>query len=281
MIQIIFLLFLLMIIYFIPSKIFIQVDIQFLLLLPFLLFKNYFSILYLFFYSLKMINYELKEKYSSELVPKQIFQTWHTKEVPPHMAECMERNKKLYPDFKFILFDDNECREYLIKNFPKEYIDTFDKLKPGSYKADLWRLCVLYKEGGIYMDAKITLMETSNLNELIKDEHVVEDVPAYFKDSLGVYNAFMIFKPRNPYVKKCMDKIIENVKNNYYGECPLDVTGPRMMGKIYLQNKDIAPKLIIDRYPIFGDYDKYREECLTHRKTKKYSDLWSERDIYN
>ena len=33
------------------------------------------------------------------------------------------------------------CRDFIQKHFNMETLWAFDKLKPGAYKADLWRYC--------------------------------------------------------------------------------------------------------------------------------------------
>ncbi len=92
------------------------------------------------------------------LVPKQIFQTWCTKKLPENMGKCVQKLKQDNPEFRHFLFDDLDCEKYLKKYFSNFYgvnvHKAFLKLIPGAYKADLWRLCVLYREGGIYLDIK-------------------------------------------------------------------------------------------------------------------------------
>ena len=53
------------------------------------------------------------------------------------------------PEFNHYLYDDKMCREFIKQNFQKCFY-VFDKLKPGAYKADLWRYCILYKWRYLY-----------------------------------------------------------------------------------------------------------------------------------
>jgi mannosyltransferase OCH1-like enzyme len=70
------------------------------------------------------------------------------------MQECVDKLKKDNPEFEYHFYDDNQCREYIKDNFNKDVLHAFDKLIPGAFKADLWRYCILYKKGGIYLDIK-------------------------------------------------------------------------------------------------------------------------------
>jgi len=87
-------------------------------------------------------------------IPLNIFQTWHTKNLPPSMIDSVENIKMNNKNFNYKLFDDEDCRNFIKNNFDGSVLYAFDSLKPGAYKADLWRYCVLYILGGIYIDIK-------------------------------------------------------------------------------------------------------------------------------
>jgi mannosyltransferase OCH1-like enzyme len=97
------------------------------------------------------IPYPLKTNYNI-VIPTNIFQTWHSKLLPPLMAKSILLIKHLNPRFKYFLYDDNECREFIKNNFKSDVLWAYDSLIPGAYKADLWRYCVLFIHGGIYLD---------------------------------------------------------------------------------------------------------------------------------
>ena len=100
------------------------------------------------------ISYPNKLNYNS-IIPLNIFQTWWTKEnLTPCMFQCINIIKNNNPRFNYRLFDDNDCREFIEKNFNSVVLKAYDSLIPGAYKADLWRYCVLFKLGGIYLDIK-------------------------------------------------------------------------------------------------------------------------------
>ena len=123
-----------------------------------------------------------KTEYNS-VIPLKIFQTWHTKELPPDMKITVEKLKERHPRFEHFLFDDNDCRDFIIKNFDNNVVKAFDSLIPGAYKADLWRYCVLYINGGIYMDIKYSCTNSFRLIELTEKEHWVLDI-----DGNNIYN---------------------------------------------------------------------------------------------
>ena len=95
----------------------------------------------------------LKEHYDIK-IPLNIFQTWHSKILPVGMAQSVLMIKKLNPRFKYFLFDDNDCLEFIKNNYDENVLNAYNSLIPGAYKADLWRYCILYKKGGLYLDIK-------------------------------------------------------------------------------------------------------------------------------
>ena len=224
-------------------------------------------------------------------IPLNIFQTWHTKDLPPKMKECVEELKNKNPEFKHYLFDDNDCREFIKENFNADVLYAYDNLIPGAYKADLWRYCVLYIHGGIYMDIKFMCVNGFRLIELTDKEYFVKDRP-----NDCTYTALIVSKPGNNIFLKCIEKIVKNVKTKYYGETALDPSGPGLVGQF---TKHLFPSMElkfanttipnrIDKYYmtyknkiVLTYYDGYRDEQKKFQKNKYYSDLWHERNIYN
>jgi len=162
------------------------------------------------------------------IIPLNLYTTWHTKDLPIKMKENVDLLKQQNPEFNFYLFDDYDCRNFIEENFNENVLNAFDMLIPGAYKADLWRYCVLYINGGIYLDIKFHCVNDFKLIELTDKEYFVRDF-----GNLGIYNAFMIVLPQNEIMLKCINQIVINVNNKYYGNDSLSVTGPNLLGSFY------------------------------------------------
>ena len=50
------------------------------------------------------------------VIPQNIFQTWHSKLLPPLMFNAVQKIKKINPRFHYKLYDDNDCRELIKKS---------------------------------------------------------------------------------------------------------------------------------------------------------------------
>ena len=104
----------------------------------------------------------------------------------------------------------------------------------------------------------------------------------------------MACKKGNILLFKCIRQIVENVKNNFYGESPLSPTGPKMMGSVIVNNNLAANIDMVhydgggyviykNRFVISTEYPEYENERkLQNNKnnTKRYDKLWENKTIY-
>jgi mannosyltransferase OCH1-like enzyme len=233
------------------------------------------------------IPYPIKQYYNT-VIPLKIYQTWHTKNLPPLMSNSVNKIKINNPAFNHYLFDDDDCRNFIKNNFSLEILNAYDTLIPGAYKADLWRYCILYKNGGIYIDIKYEPVNHFKFINLNEKEHWVLDA-----DKNGIYNALMICKPNNPILLKAINKTVQHVNNRYYGNCPLDPTGPTMLAQFFSNaeknNFDMYHSWVLsfenryiyfNNYLVFKSYKGYLDEYNHNKKSEYYSSLWSARKIY-
>ena len=104
--------------------------------------------------NIKFTNFLIKDSYKS-VIPLNIYLTWSNKQLPEKMQENVDIMRKVNPEFNIQIFDCDQRRDFIKNNFHEDILIAYDTLKPGAYKADLWRLCVLYVNGGIYADIKL------------------------------------------------------------------------------------------------------------------------------
>jgi mannosyltransferase OCH1-like enzyme len=248
--------------------------------------------------TIKSANFEIKDSYNS-VVPLNLYLTWGTKKIPIKMQENVDRMRKVNPEFNIQIYDDNDCREFIKNNFPEDILIAYDTLKPGAFKADLWRLCVLYINGGIYTDIKLNCINNFKFIALTEREHLVLDRPGFWKEGeIGFYNALMVAKPKNNLLLRCINKISKNVKNKYYDYNCLYPTGPGLLGEEYIKmirenestmeeelNKlDLCmdnEQIIFNNVAILDHYKEYRNEQNKFAKTQTYLKIYFLKQIYN
>jgi mannosyltransferase OCH1-like enzyme len=229
------------------------------------------------------------------IIPKVLYKTGVEKHnnLSPQMLELFKKIKNDNPDIKIVYFDNDECRDFILKHFGNNVLQAFDALLPGSYKADLFRYCILYINGGIYGDLTQTYNYPFNrIIDYTKEMCLTRDRVFGHKD-FGIQISFIASKPRLNIYKCAIKSVIDNINNNYYGLTSIDPTGPRLFKLCYNKEKDNInhqmiieerggkitfidePKLtvIINKLP---DVDK----ILKRNYKMRYPSQWKNKNIY-
>jgi hypothetical protein len=167
-------------------------------------------------------------------IPKIIWQTMKTNQVPVLMKNYADSWIELNPEYEYRFCDDNDIIDFLKKHFP-EYLGGYQNLKYGASKADLWRYLIIYKYGGVYADIDCKCINPLR-NWIDKD--------AKFVTALGTNNDIcqwlIISVPKNPIFLRAAQKTLRNSENNnrlssYYGfeyiEKKLVIRGKKRMSK--------------------------------------------------
>jgi len=123
---------------------------------------------------------------------KTIYMTY--KKTIPNIV--FDRWNSLNKEHKIELSLDDDCIDFLQKNFNSYIVDLFLKIPQGMYKADLWRLCKLYICGGVYAD--VDLVPHLDLDKLDKD---ITFYSCLAFNNCSIFQAFMInYKPKSPLI---------------------------------------------------------------------------------
>jgi hypothetical protein len=138
-------------------------------------------------------------------------QTYHDLSKLP--SKIQQQFSDLAPDFPRQLFDDDSAIQYIQKHFGEEWVLLFRGFKKGAHKADLFRYCYLYIQGGIYLDIKTQLVVPlstiyddldragSCMATCFSDAHLFAP---YSWFSYNVYQGIIFAKARNPIFLECM-----------------------------------------------------------------------------
>lgn len=121
-------------------------------------------------------------------------------------------------------YSGNDCREYIKKHYDQRVLDAFDKVKPYSYKCDLFRYLVLHQEGGWYSDMRQVCLESlDSLSGTGHEFYCAIDCPP---NERCMYTAFIGSVPGHPIAKKTFELILWNIEHEHYGQDCLYPTGP-------------------------------------------------------
>ena len=104
------------------------------------------------------------------------------------------------------------CEQFLLDQFSELHRSIFKFIPDGPIKSDFWRLCILYKYGGIYVDADIHPLVPLN-NYLSRSSDFVTCITK----SNGNFNPHFIAARKNePILKQCIEEYIQFYKKQSY-----------------------------------------------------------------
>lgn len=90
------------------------------------------------------------------MIPKIIHYCWLSKDrFPSKIAYCINSWKKIIPDYEFVLWDWDKCKEENILN--DWVVEAFNN-KKYAFACDYIRLYAVYKYGGIYLDSDVEVI---------------------------------------------------------------------------------------------------------------------------
>jgi hypothetical protein len=161
-------------------------------------------------------------------IPQIIFQTWKEGLKTPEMEATIATFQN-QSGYVYNCLTDAQCAAFLHQEFGERFYKAYKVLAPGAYRADFWRYCILYKYGGVYADAKTSLLR--NLDEIIRpnDELIlVRDIP-----SQCILNGFIACTPGHPLLGIVLAMSLERIEKRDYGTGPLDITGPHLFGRAF------------------------------------------------
>ncbi len=164
------------------------------------------------------------------LIPNQVYQTWKRPCVDETMARVMTAFRQVNAGFGFHFFDDARMQAYMDEVWGGHDIHgVFTATRHGAARADIWRYCILYERGGVYLDIdstlKIKLDELpKGIAELIsfetnpllsqtdpalfpEDARYLAPPPALLHPGHLVLNWCLMFCPKHPVLERVIERI--------------------------------------------------------------------------
>jgi mannosyltransferase OCH1-like enzyme len=164
------------------------------------------------------------------MIPKNIFQSWITKELHPEIQKKVNTIKELNPEYIYQLYTDSEIDEFVNTFYPGKISECFNRLNIPVAKVDFWRYLVLYEYGGVYVDLDSSI--NISLDDFIR-ENDSAIITAETNPNTFVQWA-LIFDKRHPILKKVIEVVVDNIENNSYPNDVLQMTGPQAYSKAIL-----------------------------------------------
>jgi len=167
-----------------------------------------------------------------QMIPKKIFQTWTTHQISSELQSIIDTWKNINPEYEYKMYDNQESEHFIKEYFGDRIYNVYNKIVPGAFKADLWRYCILYKYGGVYVD--IDTICLGKLDDFLQDYEFVVPVDLnenVYEGKHNLFNTFIASEPMSNLLENCIKRILYAVENNIIPKSKLDFTGPGLLGR--------------------------------------------------
>ncbi|MBX9830083.1 MAG: mannosyltransferase [Xanthobacteraceae bacterium] len=158
-------------------------------------------------------------------IPKVIWQTNYSDRVTIAVYFNYLCNRWLSPTYAYRFMDTGERAAFIKANFPAEVFESYSKLQIGAAQADLWRVLVLYRLGGVYLD--IDAHAAWPLGFAIKPDR--EELFIEHRDG-ELSNYFMASVPGNPRLELVIKSMLDNI-NRAASDNVFELTGPAVLNR--------------------------------------------------
>lgn len=165
---------------------------------------------------------------AEELVPRIYHSVSRDKTQSYHQMATTAQN----PTFERHHVGDEEAAQFISENCGSEALEAYNCFAPPAYRADLFRFCALYSQGGVYLDADIMpFVPLEKIYSPCSVATVGHDFP--WSNKKGKQMKILASAPKAPIFQCAIETIVNNVKARYYPETELELTGPQMLHKCY------------------------------------------------
>ena len=164
----------------------------------------------------------------------QIFQIYiqdiDNEPLPEPIQECIATVINNKSELNHYLLGNEALREVIRTNLDSDVLNAYDRLVPYTYKSDLGRHCLLYLFGGWYLDATVRLQKVIPVRVDAKLV-VFKDAPNPGMPSWDLSTSVIYGNKGHKVFEMMIQRIVQNVKEEFYGTTPLSPTGPTLFGK--------------------------------------------------
>ena len=169
---------------------------------------------------------------NTPIIPKIIHKTSALSKDEIFACHHFKKLINLHPEYTIKYYTNDDVEAYMKQHFDYDNIyEAYSNLVPWAYKIDIFRLCVLYNEGGIYSDIGHDMIVS--FDTIIEEADFILCLDQGLCGQKGyIHNALMCTYPKNELFKIMLNTLVENIMNRLYNEDTLCITGPGALKNI-------------------------------------------------
>jgi len=207
----------------------------------------------------------------TQKIPRTIWQTNFSNRstLPVYINYLFNRLMSLSYEYRYVSTEERFL--YIQKNADERVFNAFSLLTDGAAQADLWRMIVLYNEGGIYMDIDACLIRP--LSSVIDTND--DAVYLWLDKNQEFTNFFIASAPRSTVLKNTIECIVLNIENRHISEGVYGMTGPKVFSKHIEKSKVkfFERKYLCIQGAFTNEYFQYMDKPRTKWIYKSKEDL--------
>lgn len=209
---------------------------------------------YIFNEIFKSQNTKNNVKKTNTVIPEHIIQYWDDEKIPGDVQKVMDSWSAT--NIQKTIFNQKSALRFIEENFEHSYVSAFQRCLHPAMRADYFRLCYLYLNGGIYIDAD-NKYEKNIIKSFLKDYHLkihplcydlssdsMLDINQYFYDTTSdknriyyVNNDPIITPPKHNVIKIALNIATQNLLTNDYIKTDFQaVAGPGVLSMSLVQH---------------------------------------------
>lgn len=221
----------------------------------------------------------------------------------PEITDNIENLKKLNPGWTHKLWDEKAINEYILLHYGPEILNYYHRISPlyASARSDLFRYLVIYREGGLYLDLKSSVLRPLDEKLQEGDRYIIaywdklpgsdEIAPRISPDTpRGFIMTWYVFATKgHPMVKKVITEILKNIDKYNPFSYGVGMTGafnfggPTMYTKVLLDNIKKHPDIKFDYfiqdwggcYSVFKDSNTHSNKLSNNYRTQTTPIVWN------
>ena len=156
-------------------------------------------------------------------------------EYPDALLAAHKTWIEMNPGYDIRYYDLKTAREYLARHFHPVFLRAFDCQPAFASKSDIFRMTLLYREGGWHSDWKQSCLQDRLLDSISNATDFFATYDMWNSEDYEPHkcaqNAFVGSIAKHPILAKMLELLLINIQTAHYGPSALDATSTCIFGR--------------------------------------------------
>ncbi|MEZ0369062.1 MAG: glycosyltransferase family 32 protein [Candidatus Sericytochromatia bacterium] len=213
-------------------------------------------------------------------IPNNIIVFWHDKRhLPVSIREAVRSTMAIHPDYHLIFADDASMHVFIKKHYHPDMLALYQAIRIPAARSDIARLMLLYRFGGIYLDAAMEMIRPLD-DYLSADDELAfilrDDMPpwdASRPERGSITNSLIAAVPGSPMLKSALALAVSHLNSGVYNRQVWFATGPYCLN-LHLEKYEALCKIVKLQF------SQLENQLFVYRRVQGISNQWA-KDQYS